>query len=189
MNTLNKEVLERALKAKGYRWYEDKVNIIGIRTSDTTPNVFNDYLTITWKENGKWEFLGFEATTDPGLYWLKNPGNVKGTAIVVPGQYLNLWQHGFHSGYPALVQTGNKIKVIRDNDRNDYLNMNGPSEEGYFGINCHRTHASLIMWKVDKWSAGCQVIRNSKSWDRFYAILKRNKQDFYTYTLLTEQDL
>jgi hypothetical protein len=189
MKTLCKEVIERAVKDKGYQWFLTKVNIVGIRTNDLKANTYNDFLTLTWYQNNQWNFIGFEATTDPGLYWLKNPSNVKGCAIVAPGQYINLWQLGIHSGYEALVQTGNKIKVYRDNNRDNYLNLDGQIDFGYFGINCHRSHPSVLQWVIEKYSAGCQVIRKGESWNKFLSIIKANKQDFYSYTLLTEDDL
>ena len=59
MKTLSKELIERAVKAKGYKWFEDgQLNIVGIRTNDETPNKFNDYITISYKENNEWK-LGF----------------------------------------------------------------------------------------------------------------------------------
>ena len=56
-----REQVELAVKSKGYVWFEDAnnknydVNIVGIRnssTGDKVTNVFDDYLTISYKENG-----------------------------------------------------------------------------------------------------------------------------------------
>jgi hypothetical protein len=41
-----------------------------------------------WKGKGHWTFNVHEATTDPGLYYLKHPANSSGTAILKEGQYL-----------------------------------------------------------------------------------------------------
>jgi len=70
-----REQIEKAVKSKGYVWFEDKdnkgydVNIVGIRndsTGNNVTNVFDDYLTISYKENGQWKFHIWPATTDPG---------------------------------------------------------------------------------------------------------------------------
>jgi len=59
-----REQIEAAIKAKGYAWFEDAsnkgfdVNIIGIRNSSTgkkVTNVFDDWMTISYKENGVWK--------------------------------------------------------------------------------------------------------------------------------------
>ena len=70
-----KEQVEAAVKAKGYVWFEDSnnkgydVNIVGVRNSATgqkVTNVFDDYLTVSYKVDGEWKFHIWPATTDPG---------------------------------------------------------------------------------------------------------------------------
>jgi len=65
-----KEQVEAAVKAKGYVWFEDvnnkgyDVNIVGIRnssTGDKVTNLFDDLLTISYKENGEWKFHSWPA--------------------------------------------------------------------------------------------------------------------------------
>ena len=60
-----REQIEKAVKSKGYVWFEDKnnkgfdVNIVGIRNSDTgdeVTNKFDDKITISYKEDGEWKF-------------------------------------------------------------------------------------------------------------------------------------
>lgn len=187
---LSKQLIEKAIKAKGYKWFEDKLNIVGIRTSDMKSNTFNDYITVSYKDKtGNWKFIGFECTTDPGLYHLKNPSRVKGTAILVPNQYIDTYRLGIHSGYEALVQD-KLVAVYRDNNRDEYLNMDNKFiEVGYFGINIHRAHLTVLQYFVEKYSAGCQVIRNILAWWKFMEIIKNSKQTYFTYTLITENDL
>src|SRR4051812_28250221 len=105
--TLNR--IKKSIESKGYTWLDDgkdyNLNIVGVRTVTTIPNKFDDFITISWKEKGIWNFVGYKCTTDPGSYWLSNPENVNGTAILVPGQYLNTWQLDLHQGkYKALCQ-------------------------------------------------------------------------------------
>ena len=194
MKTLSKEVIEQTVEAKGYKWFEEQLNIVGIRTADKTTNLFNDYVTFSWKDKatGKWNFIGFEATTDPGLYYLQNPGRVVGTGILVPDQYYNVWQWGMGSnGYNQLLQRGAAVKVYRDKNRDQYLDMDPKTiEEGYFGMNLHRAHATVLQKWVGKYSAMCQVIRdNAEAWPKVVEIVEKLcPQKFYTYTLLVESD-
>lgn len=191
MKTLSKEIIERAIKAKGYSWFENgAVNVVGIRTNDTITNIYNDFITITYftVEEG-WKFIGFEATTDPGLYWLNKPGNVKGTAILVPNQYIDCWQIGEHSGYEAFVQC-RPVSVYRDNNRDNYLDLDPKSiDTGYFGINIHRSHLTILQYVIEKYSAGCQVFRKDSSLQTLLKLFKNTRKKYLTYTLLTENDL
>src|SRR6266498_6100549 len=96
------------LREKTYEIYNRpyELNIIGIRNQSTVPNRFDDEVHVFFKNNNKqWVHYIFQATTDPGTYWLKNPMNPQGTAILAQGQYINTWGIGMHRGkYLALVQ-------------------------------------------------------------------------------------
>lgn len=190
------EVLLKAMEKKDYRVFEhDKknynINIIGIRSADTTVNTFNDLICVMWKYQGQWTLKQYKATTDPGLYWLNHPMQPTGTAIVCPGQYLNIYHIGLHRGeYEALTQIA-PITFYRDNNLDDYLNMDDKTvESAVCGINIH--HAGQNSKIVDKWSAGCQVIASMADWDEFIGICKKSKAEWgnlFSYTLLTENDL
>jgi len=163
MNLLAPQDIIKTLSKKGYAYFDNdtkpyNLNIFGIRTEDTTVNKFNDWLGYTWKYNGLWSLMMFQATTDPGLYWLQNPMNVKGTAILKPGQYRGMWEVGLHQGkYEALKQVG-KCTVIRDFDRDGELDFDsGKEETGLFGINMHHASYTAKSENVEKWSAGCCV--------------------------------
>ncbi len=188
MKTLSKEVLEKAIKAKGYKW-DSLFNLIGIRSADTTSNTYNDFITLSYFADNKWNFIGFEATTDPGLYWLKNPSNVKGTAILVPKQYIDCWVIGKHSGYEAFIQLGGPVSVYRDLDKDNYLDMEGTIDTGYFGINIHRSHLTILQTWIEKYSAGCQVFRRDSALQTVLKLFKNTQRTHLTYTLLTENDL
>ncbi len=190
MKTLSKEVIERAIIEKGYKWFTDgQLNVVGIRTNDSTTDTYNDYITICYKEDGVWNFIGFEATTDPGIYWLKNFLNPKGTAILVPNQYLNCWQIGQHSGYEAFVQC-RPVSVYRDNDKDNQLDLDPKTiDTGYFGINIHRSHLTILQQIIGKYSAGCQVFRRDSALQTLLKLFKITKKQYLTYTLITENDL
>lgn len=191
--------LIKALKLKDYAVFENdskplNLNIIGIRASDNTSNVFNDMIAMIWKYRGNWSMASFPCTTDPGLYWLKNyPDNLVGTAILKEGQYRGSHQIGKHKGqYEALTQKAN-VTVIRDADRDKELDYdNGVEDTGIFGINIHRANSKQESTQVDKWSAGCQVIADPHCYDVFMAICKEAVEiwgNSFTYTLIGENDI
>ena len=59
-NCYTREQIEAAVKAKGYKWFDDTnnkgydVNIVGVRNDDTgnqVTNKFDDCVTISYKKN------------------------------------------------------------------------------------------------------------------------------------------
>lgn len=187
--------IAEVMQAKGYAVFRDPrghdLNLVGIRTADTTANRFNDWLTVFYWFDGDWTSFGFHATTDPGTYWRLHPDNVHGTAIVKPGQYRGAHRIGRHKGYKALRQQG-PITVYRDADRDDVLDTTGvPEETGIFGIDIHRANEAVPSIQVDKWSAGCQVVQDPDQFLFLLTLCDRAAAKYgnsFTYTLLTEED-
>ncbi|MBA3706537.1 MAG: hypothetical protein H0W84_11760 [Bacteroidetes bacterium] len=181
----------KILRKLKYIVYEKpyQLNIFGIRSSETNSNRFDDNLYVFYKNNqSKWIHYMFPVTTDPGTYWLLNPLQVLGTAILKAGQYIDAWSIGLHKGqYKALVQV-KPITVIRDYDRNAILDFNnGKEEKGMFGINIHRSSATGSSQSVDKWSAGCQVFQNINDFKMFMKLCEVHKAkngNHFTYALL-----
>ena len=190
------EMIQATLLQKGFKTFSRpfELNIVGIRSNSTKPNSFDDTLNIYYKtSDGKWQFHQFAATTDPGTYWLMNPMNPQGTAIVKHGQYINSHRIGMHRGkYMALVQQ-RPLTIIRDYDRNATLDfMNGKEETGIFGINIHHASVNGTTRTVDKYSAGCQVFANINDFTLFMQLAERHKQLYgneFTYTLIDERAL
>ena len=63
------------------------LNLFGIRAPDSRANTFNDFMGCAYQnENMSWVVEYWEATCDPGTYWLENYNeeNVSGTAILIP---------------------------------------------------------------------------------------------------------
>ena len=184
-----------AMRRKGYVIHEQpyKLNIVGVRTL-ARPNTFDDTINVFYKDTaGNWVLTQSPATTEPGAYYLKQPMNVKGTAIVAPGQYLKSHQIGLHRGqYTALVQRG-PITVVRDADKDDRIDLDtGTPETGLFGINIHRSKSSGTGATVDQFSAGCQVFASSTDFARFIEQCQRHRQLYgnsFDYTLLNKGDL
>lgn len=182
-----------ALERFNYRLFEGELNLnlIGIRHRDAHANSFNDVFCALYQRDNQWVLEQFACTTDPGTYYRHNPLNVKGTAMVVPGQYRSLWTFGKHQGkYAALVQN-KPITVYRDNNKDAVLDTNVPTETGFFGINCHRA-SQRQSFIVDSWSAGCQVIAKNDHFSRLISICKASSKHYgntFTYTLLKQQQL
>ena len=193
-----REQIESAVKAKGYVWFEDSankgfdVNIVGVRNSSTgtkVTNVFDDFLTISYKENGQWKFFIWAATTDPGKKGVLEFHNKAGVARLVPNQYRGSHMVGLHQGkYEALRQQRN-VKVYRDANKD--LNYDEKLvAEGIFGINIHKAGRDST-W-VENWSEGCQVFKRVKDFDEFMKIVKRASKihgNSFTYTLIESKDI
>jgi len=188
---------QKLFKLLGYSYFTKgcyNLNIIGVQNKNIIrDNEFDDFVIVEFRDyDGNWQRKIFKATTNPGLYYLKNPINFEGTAILVPGQYRGCWTFGKHQGkYDALVQY-KPVRVYRDNNRDENLDFDGTSiKAGMFGINIH--HAGTNSVKVDKWSAGCTVIANISDWYTFIGLCRLQESsgfgNKFTYTLLHEEDL
>jgi len=193
---LSYDRIKEVVESKGYEFFDDgefNLNLGGIRCTVDT-NLFDDLLYCAYKENGQKIVKVWPATTDPGAHWLKNPLNKKGTAILVPGQYRGVYKIDNHgkSGYKALCQRAGKVKVYRDGDKDLNHDMDPATEEnGYFGINIHRSNPFKKSYQIDKWSAGCQVhsdVDNFFEMMRLAQISEDIHGDTFTYTLFEIKD-
>ena len=186
---------------KGYRVYntpgvEWNLNILGIRNKSLAPNKFDDTLALFHNFMGDWYVNYYPITTDPSIYYLKNPANVEGTAILLEGQYKGVYKIDKHGGrYYALCQRLGNVSVFRDNDRNGTLALNPATvESGAFGINIHRGPRNGH-WGADnspRYSAGCQVFADSRHFKEFMDKCRNGEKAFgnkFTYTLVNERDL
>jgi hypothetical protein len=191
------EQIIQAMRNRGYAVFDGAgldLNIVGVRTSDPTVNVFNDFLYAFWRENDAWESRVYAITTDPGLYWLQNPMNVEGTAVLRAGQYRSAFTFGMHhNSYRALVQRI-PLPVYRDNNRDNVLNFDEATlQEGMFGIHIHKAGSRPEgSTQVDKWSAGCQVFSVETEFNEFMDFCDQsaaNHGDNFSYTLLNEPEI
>lgn len=169
------------------------INIIGVRSSNLeNKNDFSDYIVVEFKNSdGKLCQYIFPVTTTPGISYLNNPTNSKGTAILCPGQYRGTFTFGSHKGqYEALVQC-KPVTVARDRNKDNILNVDSPKDTGMFGINIHKAGKNSVL--VNNWSAGCQVFKRQGDFDTFMTLCRLQKQsgkgDKFTYTLINEKDL
>jgi len=188
----------QASEAAGNKIFESgdyDLNIISVRKDKGTPDTFDDVMFVCYKINGLWQTESFQITTDPGVYHLNNPSRVEGTAILKAGQYLSVYKRGRHRGkYPALVQTGGRVVVWRDADRDEFLDFD-KTQDGYFGINIHRAHATRELDNVGRYSAGCQVFQRADDLDRLLWLCRKQIDTHpawsqtFSYTLIEESGL
>lgn len=187
-------VMQRA-ESLGYKVWGDpyRLWLFGIRAANRTSDLFDDVLGACWTEgDGYWRCEYWPGTTDPGTYWLENPGREQGTAILVEGQYIDCWKIGYHRGeYEALKQCG-PVKVYRDANRDANLDLD-PNKvyEGLYGINIHAAtrKSGGKSTSVHKWSAGCQVHATEAGFSRMMELanIQADKGDIlFSYTLLDE---
>jgi hypothetical protein len=196
-----REQIEAAVKAKNYKWFEDSdnqgfdVNIVGIRNSSTgktVTNKFDDWMTVSYKENGEWKFHIWACTTDPGTKAVKEFHNPNGVARLIPNQYRGVWKIDLHQGkYKALCQRLGNVKVWRDKNK-DMLFEEATVQEGSFGINIHRSNPKTESEYVENWSEGCQVFKRVKDFNELMTICEKSSQihgNAFSYTLLESKDI
>lgn len=173
------------------------LNIVGIRNNKpSSPVEFDDKIAFFYfDKDGKLQGRIVPATTDPSVSYLQKPmeGNEKrGTAILKSGQYKNAYKIGMHRGkYLALIQD-KPVTVIRDNDRDAYINYFAGTTTGMYWINIHRASRGKnneAVIGLD--SAGCQVFRNEKDFDEMMLLASRHRSLYgnsFTYTLIDQRD-
>lgn len=201
MNRPTRQQIETAVKAKGYKWFENgdyNLNIVGVRNGETgteVTNKFDDFLTLSYKVDGEWQFHCFDATTDPGKHWVENIMREEGVAVLKENQYRGSHKIGLHQGKYEALRQQKPVQVYRDNDLDgNYDLLEENVQEGIFGINIHRA----TKWEgkkstqIDKWSAGCQVIAANDDFRLFMEICNKAKDTWsnsFTYTLINTNDL
>jgi hypothetical protein len=199
-----REQIQQTVEDKGYKYFHDNlnkgydVNIIGVRNSKTkgrVTNAFDDTLTISYKVDGEWQYHEFSCTTDPGSHWVENLLNEKGVAILKPNQYRGSHKLDFHQGRYLALRQKSDVTVYRDNDRDNNYDLNeSKTDTGVFGINIHRAtgRSGGKSIRVDKWSAGCQVIADNDDWHTFLGICQSAREihgNSFSYTLIESKDI
>lgn len=183
--------MKAILRHKGYQIFDRpyELNIVGLRSKSTIPNRFDDEIHVFYKVSTlNWHYHVFKATTDPGTFWLRQPMQPQGTAILAEGQYIDTYQLDLHRGkYLALVQK-KMVTVIRDYNRDAILDFkNGTKTTGYYGINIHRANQTGTTKSVDKNSAGCQVFENASDFALFIKLCQKHKSlygNHFSYSLI-----
>ena len=191
-----REQIERAVRTKGYIWFDGPldfdVNIVGVRNAKTgkkVTNVFDDHITISYKEDKSWQFHCWAATTDPGKKGVLEHRNSSGVARLVEGQYRASHTLGMHQGKYEALRQQKPVKVYRDANR-DLVYDEEKIVEGVFGINIHKAGADSLY--VENWSEGCQVFKKSSEFEEFMTICRKAAAihgKSFTYTLIKSDDI
>lgn len=190
--------MKAALRAKGYKMFTRpyELNIVGVRSPSTVPNHFDDHIHVFFIDrNGHWVYHVYPATTDPGTFWLRQPGEPQGTAILAEGQYLNVYAIDLHRGkYLALCQRHGAVDIIRDYNRDNVLDFTSKVRihTSTAGINIHRANVEGTTKTVDRNSAGCQVFANADDFAAFMAMCEIHRSlygNYFTYTLIDLREL
>lgn len=190
---------EKLFKKKGYAYFTNgdyNLNIIGVRSDQNrkVTNAYDDYLVLIYKTNGNWTRQVYNITTEPGLTYMKNPSNSKGTAILAPGQYRGAYSVDLHRGkYKALCQRNKAVKVYRDGNKDSMYDLVPEKlDTGMFGINIHRSSEYAVTKNINNYSAGCQVFSDPNQFKSFMNLVNKSKDIFgnsFTYTLIDEKDM
>jgi len=206
MKKFSKQEIVDVMGSKGYVFFDRgryNLNIIGIRSTNSQSDSFDDEIHVLYKDqHGNEKHEVFPCTTDPGKHWLLNPLNIRGTIILVPGQYRSVYKIGLHNrsrpskSYKALEQI-KPMTYVRDNskdaklDLNLYLDSNN-YESSIAKTNIHRASQWKETLNVGRYSAGCQVIQSPTKFDRFISLCESQVEwgsgETFTYTLLEEKD-
>ncbi len=201
MDCYTREQIENAMASKGYRYFKSgdlNLNIIGVRNLETknrVTNAFDDCMTLSYKLDGEWKFHCFKCTTDPGTHWVENLLNPNGVAILKPNQYRGSHKIGLHQGKYEALRQQKALEVYRDDNQDEiYDCLEEDVDKGIFGINIHRATAKTggKSTRVDKWSAGCQVIASNDDFAVFMKICNQAKDlwgNSFTYTLIESKDI
>jgi len=173
----------------------EEANLFGIRfEEDQKKDIWNDILGI-WTQHNVYCWTG---TTDPGKHATETSSI--GVAHLCYGYHKDIWQKGIHGSnnpnfaHPALIQTGNKICIWRDENKN-YENDEGRYIEGYFGINWHRASKIHDVPTIGNYSAGCQVTLNSQDFEFGLNLIfntnkfKENNNCKFSYALFNHKEL
>lgn len=192
-NIMKPALLDR-LEAAGFTVYDGQdflLNIIGVRTRGNS-NAFDDTLHVIYRCNGLWQHEQFLCTTDPGRYYLVNPLNNAGCAVVSTPQQM---QDAFYLGlrgdrsYHCLRQR-KPVKVWRDGNRDSVIDYAELTDSSSWGIQIHRASAQQTVTNIGRYSAGCTVIANPHHYDRFIDLCRAqiavSTKETFTYTLLEE---
>ena len=191
---MNLEDIISLVKSQGYeidtRPY--KLNVVGVRdTAITEPILFQDEIAyFYYDEYGNLVGGVGRATTSPSVHYLENPMNSRGAGILRHGQYKDAYALGLHKNiYEALVQV-KPVTVMRDSDRNSYLDFFAPTQNGLFGINIH--HGSNAGDVIDKDSAGCQVFMYMDDFNTMMDMARKSREKYgntFTYTLIDKKEI
>jgi len=197
-NILTYDVVKKWYESEGFVFSTEKSipNLFGIRLQLST-NLFDDLIGMVRLTPSLFKLEQFDetveffnATTDPGQYYLEHPMNTKGTFIMKPGQYD--YKLGLHNGKNAFVQAG-PVLGYRDHDMDKLAELNPRNtDKGFFGVDIHPCDPYVDVYYINRYSAGCQATQNQSDhtymFDQYHGIEKYRKGAILKYALFSIVD-
>jgi len=157
----------------------DELIIFGVRNPENFElDRFNDFLGFIF-ENKIHVSTG---TTDPGVYYTKNPMNSGGAFHMDLGFHSKIWRLRKHRNkYLALCNDHNcnKVRGYRDSDLNKIIH-------GWVFTNLHTTSQDEF---INLSSAGCQVTPEEEWFEKLIRSAKVCDQDRFSYNLFHIKDI
>ena len=149
---------------------DNSVNIVVVRRLPEQVDKFEDDIHLCWRDKGRWQHRRYPCTTNPGLAYLLQPMNLKGTAVLKPG----LWKFkiGLHQGKYKALRQSRPVEVWRDANKDGHIDRDGATDIGMFGINIHRAGSNST--QVGRWSAGCIVLPIATDFAELLSIVERS---------------
>jgi hypothetical protein len=189
---------------KGYKLFaahDHDLNIFGVRFFDNQDQ-WTDIRGVLYKLNGNWILWTCPCTTKPSTFALKNPENAEGTSTLKEGQYLSLWESGYHKNvvmpsHRALVQKpGTSLPVYRDIQKDGIIHYDESQlKNDGAGINLHGVYnypPATAPPSVYNWSYGCNVISKESDQMTFMDLVDTSAKLYgnsFSYTLFSHLDL
>lgn len=194
-NYTDKELLDRVKTLRNYRGIPKGRWILGVRSSEDTPNVFDDKF---YEFEGEKFIRVITGTTNPGTEALKGGFlrfNKHGAGVLKSDMwYHDIWSYVYRASRGHELRQVNKCTVYRDGDRDGKSEEIGTPITGLFGINYHtntfKWYNNIVKWFIGGWSYGCQVANQREKYIaqmKWYKLAKSNgTQRYVTYCLLKE---
>jgi len=215
-NAIDATVIETFIKANGHPWFEGdyQLNIVGVQNSEAGPpptltNLFDDFITVTYKVNGVTQFRIWPFTSRPGHTWLV--GNPQSNGTIAP---MNPLGTGFIPTHKTSIQEKGAYGIRLHNGKYEALGTNWDRQQSHFrdpnwdtnydqvnlamgntGMNIHRssTSANGGSGYVNKYSAGCQVFANIGHWQEFMTLARKHEEVWgvktFSYILIDSAEL
>ncbi len=194
------EQIVAVYKKKGYRIFTDvhDLNFVGVRANVLEADKLDDMFFLFYRDvNGYGRVFAMPGSTDPGLYYIKNPMDKAGCAMLCEGQYLGSHKLGLHKGYTGLVQV-KPMRYWRGVTLEQVGSMNlirtdkAKLMSGITGANIHQMLPDGIARTVGKWSAMCQVIQYPEDAKHLWNMVRLQERFLKTtavsLTILNETD-
>jgi hypothetical protein len=146
--------------------------------------MYNDWLWFIYND----EFNIAKGTTDPGVYYTKNPLNEQGAFHMVSGFQEKIWTLDKHANkYIALCSRKNckPQRGWRDTNK-DNINNDNKIVSGHFGANWHYTNNDEFIKLA---SAGCQVTNNIQFFDNSIECAIASEQELFSYMLFEIEEI